>query len=290
MVLALALLGGGILWQNGLWDPFKLLGLERPTKEGLNKIFVKRKVLKKDIEKKEKAISLKPGAKGSPSSPLIARASTDIVSTGSSEDRERLSNKTGQNKAVAIPAKTKISPWKLRVGTATSPPSSPPVARERVSSEKPLSSEKILSYPYSLYLGSYGTLKRAKKAVSMYGKKGLSPAYWVRVELSKGVWYRIFTGYFEDREQAERFKQEHGLKEATVRKIKYANLIGSYTSSKKLENQILLLKKFGNSPYIIEDHDGKFRLFVGAFATKKGAETQYRDLKSRGIQNEVVRR
>jgi len=49
----------------------------------------------------------------------------------------------------------------------------------------------------------------------------------------------VFTRHFEDRKQTERFKQEHGLIEATVKKTKYANLIGIYTSSKKLENQIL---------------------------------------------------
>ena len=44
--------------------------------------------------------------------------------------------------------------------------------------ENPTTPEKVVPYPYSLQIGSYRTLKRADKAISIYRRKGLSP-YWV---------------------------------------------------------------------------------------------------------------
>jgi capsular exopolysaccharide synthesis family protein len=168
-------------------------------------------------------------------------------------------------------------------------PESPTVAREGVDIEEPSNPKKFPSFPYSIRLGSYPSLERAKKAADMYGKKGLF-AYWAKVELSKGVWYRVFTGHFKDLQQAERFRKEHGLTEAKVNKAPYANLIGIYSYGDEVDNQILLLKKLGHSPYVINGPDGESQLFVGAFLTKAGAERQGHELRSNGIQSQVVQR
>jgi cell division septation protein DedD len=153
----------------------------------------------------------------------------------------------------------------------------------------PPSPKKVVAYPYSLYLGSFRTLKLAKRAVSIYRGKGLSP-YWVKVSLRKGIWYRVYVGYFEDPEKAGRFKREHGVREAALRKTRYANLIGIYSSPVELEDKIVALKKLDFSPYVITNENGKSRLLVGAFITKEGVETENRELKSRGIQSQVVKR
>jgi cell division septation protein DedD len=156
-------------------------------------------------------------------------------------------------------------------------------------SAKQKSAEKIVSYPYSIRLGAFATPGRAKKAVSLYRNKGLSP-YWTEVELGNKTWYRVYAGHFEGPEQAEKFRKEHGLREALVKKTKYANLVDTYTSPDELEDKILSLKNLGLSPYVIKDHTGQSRLFVGTFVTKEGAEKQYHDLKVRGIQIQVVER
>ena len=52
----------------------------------------------------------------------------------------------------------------------------------------------------------------------------------------------------------------------------------------------LRLERFGYFPYVIKGEDGESRLYVGAFITRKGAEQQYHDLKSRGIQSQIVQR
>ena len=148
---------------------------------------------------------------------------------------------------------------------------------------------EFVSYPYSLLLYHFRSLERAKDVVSLYNKKGLS-AYWAKVELSNGVWHRVFVGHFQNREEADRFRREHGLKDATVKKTRYANLIGIYPSSHGLKDKIFALKILGYSTYVIKEGDGRSRLFVGTFITKEGAETQRQDLESKGVQNHVIHR
>jgi len=226
MLIAIALLAVGMLWQYGIMEPLKLLDQERPVKKDEIRTFVKKRIPTTAIPRKPEAISKEP------------KSAVFIKKTGSD-------------------------------GEAS------------ISKSRPV--------PYSLYLGSFRTRKRAEKAISLYSEKGLSP-YWAEVELSKGIWYRVFTGHFEDSEQAENFRQEHGLTEAIAKKVQYANLIGIYTPSDELEEKTLLLKDLGYSPYLIEDHVGKSRLFVGAFSTKQPAEKLQYVLKSNGIRSQVVKR
>jgi cell division septation protein DedD len=133
-------------------------------------------------------------------------------------------------------------------------------------------------------------LKRAKKAIAVYSKKGLHP-YWTKVYLKeKGCWYRIFAGYFADRQQAENLREQSGLAEATIEKTKYANLIGVYESSDEFRDVVQSLKNLGYFPYIVNNPSGKSQVLVGAFFTRAGAHRQYRQLESNGVRNQVVRR
>jgi hypothetical protein len=57
-------------------------------------------------------------------------------------------------------------------------------------------------YPYSIKLHYFRSREGAEKSIAEYRQKGLSP-YWVKVNLEDhGIWYRVFTGYFEDIGQA----------------------------------------------------------------------------------------
>jgi len=284
--IALIFLAFGILWQNGIIDPFELISLEKADKRDEIQGPVRKKIPKRAIQEKAKTIATRPRSPvntPTPPSPPIKRAAV--------EDKKGISRPIIQKrvKRSSPKPKTEVSHGKTRLEAKTPVPPSPPVAKGGGDIEKSATHKSPLSYPYSLYLGSFRTLKRAKRAISIYRKKDLSP-YWVKVELRKGVWYRVYAGYFEDYKGAEGLKKKYGLTEATIKKIRYANLVGTYTSSDELERQILSLKKLGNSPYFIKDHNGKTRLFVGAFLTRAGAERQYHELKSSGIENKVVKR
>ncbi len=75
-----------------------------------------------------------------------------------------------------------------------------------------------------------------------------------------------------------------------VKETPYSTLIGTYGDRDELETKILLLSDLGHLPYAIEDQDEKYRLFVGAFVTRQGAEEQRRTLESNGIRSQVIKR
>jgi hypothetical protein len=136
--------------------------------------------------------------------------------------------------------------------------------------------ERDLSYPYSIYLGSYKSLERAERAISEYREKGLSP-YWVKIDLGeKGVWYRVFSGYFQRREQANEF-------------IKQKQIAGS-ESRHTIEEEKGRLSKLGYCPYVIPRGNGEALLCVGAFYQKARAQRQHAELASKGIHSEIVER
>jgi cell division septation protein DedD len=156
--------------------------------------------------------------------------------------------------------------------------------------EEPLPELKALSYPYSIYLGSYRTLVHAKKAISKYQERGLSP-YWVKLDLgSKGVWFRVFAGYFRERDQANEFIEEEKIEEAESRHTKYTNLVGVFESQKELDEEKIRLSTFEVCPYAIPGPNGQFRLYVGAFYQKARARRQHAELASKGIHSQIVER
>ena len=154
----------------------------------------------------------------------------------------------------------------------------------------PESREGYPKYPYSIQLGSFRTLDRAKKAVESYRKKGLH-AYWSEADREGNErWFRVYSGSFESREKARRYRKEQGLEISLVKKTPYSAYVGTYTDRQVLEDQTQLLESLDYVPYAIEEQDGRYRLFVGAFLSKKVAEEKQLDLESRGIQSQVVKR
>jgi hypothetical protein len=145
-------------------------------------------------------------------------------------------------------------------------------------------------YPYSIYLGSYKNLDRVRKAIAIYQGKGLSP-YFAGVDLGeKGVWFRVFVGYFKKKEDAEVFITSMKIPEAETRYTKYAHLIGAYQTQRELETERHALLALGYCPYVIRGADGESLLYTGAFYQKTEAEKEHRDLASKGIQTELVER
>jgi capsular exopolysaccharide synthesis family protein len=349
LFVALVLLAAGLLWQNGVVDPFAWIQPRlRAVKQDMNGS-VKQKSLHATSSKKSGRITKNP--KGTTSekkrvttrqtiptkkppvvkrvpkpskkaAPKIEKAAKGEVSQKKVINAKRPEAKESKKRVVIrrkiAPPKSSSVEKKVIKPSAdpfadpfkdTSPkakgidkvpaPKEPLIISKTETSgmngKKPApnrlaSVRKVPAYPYSLYIGSFRTIKRANRAVSIYTKKGLRSAYKVKVFLSKGVWYRVYMGYFESREAADKFRRENELKETTVKKTQYANLIGTYSSTTTLENKIQSLKKLGFSPYVITDHGGEYRLFVGAFNPEARARTQYDELQSKGISSKIVKR
>ena len=206
------------------------------------------------------------------------------------------------NKEPYRPAPSQPSPVVAKKPTPVVRPKPLPVVKQPVRSaaqtgnkpalgkEELFPEENALPYPYSVYLGAYKNTERAERAISIYRNKGLS-AYWVKVDLGdKGIWYRVFTGYFRDQNEAEAFIRRKRIADGEVKRTKYAALIGIYATERDAQKEFLALSKLGYSPYVIEMGSGESQLYVGAFYTKIGAEQQHSDLASKGVQSRVVER
>jgi hypothetical protein len=145
-------------------------------------------------------------------------------------------------------------------------------------------------YPYSVNLGSFHTPERMQRAVTTYGSLGLS-LYWIRVDLGeKGIWFRLFTGFFRTRAEADAFIRENRIPDAFSRHTKYAVLIGTYKSEKELKTKRVELRAKGCSSYEVKDMDGAYWLFTGAFYQMARAQKHKADLASKGIKGAVVER
>jgi hypothetical protein len=156
--------------------------------------------------------------------------------------------------------------------------------------EKPFPKDSDPSYPYSVYLGSFKTRDRAERAISKYRKKGLSP-YWVKIDLGdKGIWYRVFSEYFEKREHANKFMEKEQIVGSQSRHTRYANLIGIFASQEELDEEKIRLSELGYCPYVIASPSGESLLYVGAFYQKARAKRQHAELASKGIESHVVER
>ena len=119
---------------------------------------------------------------------------------------------------------------------------------------------------------------------------GLTP-YWAKIDLGeKGVWYRLFAGFFQTKEETDEFIKIRDIQGAEIKLTKYANLIGVYESSDEFRKVVQSLKNLGYFPYIVKNPSGKSQLLVGAFFTRAGAQRQYRELESNGVRNQVVKR
>jgi hypothetical protein len=147
-----------------------------------------------------------------------------------------------------------------------------------------------LKYPYSVYLGSFRAADAVKKAMSEYYEKGLSP-YWAKVDLGdKGVWFRFFTGYFQTKEDAEKFIRDCNIQGASLGITKYANLIGIYSSDIEVGEARKMIESAGFYPYVIKGPSGKSYLYSGAFDRKEYAEKERIILASRGITSKTTER
>jgi capsular exopolysaccharide synthesis family protein len=347
LFVATAILAVGVLWHNGLIDPFKTFEKQAPVKKEEMKTDAKEDLHSKTANKGEAKTPLVkpkrpvsadepevkhetriPQAQAKPKSSIpaeppavkkeiskeifkttpqgLAKKPTDKASEAkpgpdieaplppsqpvpetpigpeTPNGEKEISEQTPQGKPDVISKEPKI--------VASQERSAPPTEAKPVSEVKaPPSFDNVVSYPYSIRLGAFRTLKRAQKAVFHYDKKGLSP-YWVKVELDNETWYRVYMGHFKSREQAEEFRRDHGLMDAVVKKTGYATLIHTNMSSEKLKDQLQSLKQLGYSPYVIEYDDGQSRVFAGTFVTKEGAERQQQDLESKGVQNQVIER
>lgn len=282
-LVLLTVLVGGALHFSGAFDLGTLLGL-RPSKRVVTvKIPLKTEEGVRPGKAEKGPVSVaRPAPKGGEKKEIPAPPPPSEVKPSVSVD------KGDTIRAVPIESETK---------PVTEEPVSPqdPLGvnagkgEQRPAEKAPDFSLSSVSYPYSIYLGSYRALERVGKAVSTYREVGLSP-YWLRMDLGeKGIWFRLFAGHFKTRAEADALITSKKIPGAESRHTRYALLVGAFASAEERNTRTARLVELGYSPYAIAE-EGVFRLYVGAFFQKTRAEKQQEDLASRGVETRLVQR
>ena len=89
-------------------------------------------------------------------------------------------------------------------------------------------------------MGSFRKLVQAKNAVTVYRGKGLS-AFWSEVNLDGDEkWFRVYTGLFETRDQAKKFRKEQNLLKSLVKRTPNNAFVETHTDKQVPENKTLL--------------------------------------------------
>lgn len=101
------------------------------------------------------------------------------------------------------------------------------------------------SRAYSIWLSSCQQQESVQKVLSEYKKINLEP-YAVKVDLGEnGIWWRIYAGHYETREDAIREKSKYGLTDKIVLKEPYANYADTYDNKNEAVNKKPLIVQKG---------------------------------------------
>ncbi len=146
------------------------------------------------------------------------------------------------------------------------------------------------SYPYSILLASFRSKFDVDRSLAIFKDRGV-PSSWNRVDLGDhGIWFRVFTGYFESVGRAEAEIKMKRLEGAVVKQTKFTVLVGTYSDEDELYAKKDALNDSGYSSYSIQREEGKYNLYVGSFYTKRGSEIQCAELAASGINCQAVER
>lgn len=147
-----------------------------------------------------------------------------------------------------------------------------------------------ISSAFALQLGSFKTLKQVVRAVSYYKERNVD-AHWHQLDIgSKGKWYRVFTGPFVTKEEAEKFKADCGLIKSIVLFTPWAVLVGKTSSSEDVDHIISLLRDNHYDSYLEKCEDGSHKVLTGAFIKQQRAEKLAQEISDLGISAKVVSR
>lgn len=146
------------------------------------------------------------------------------------------------------------------------------------------------NHPFSILLETLSKHSNAQQAISFYKKKGLT-CYWVKVSLDdEGDKYRLFTGAFATEAEAKSALVKHHLTGKSVKKTPYAARIGIFSNKEELAATYKKTAATGVVPYVLGTVEESFFLYVGAFYTAEGANSQCRELVDQGLPCQAVSR
>ncbi|MBU1181923.1 MAG: hypothetical protein KKE00_08190 [Proteobacteria bacterium] len=146
------------------------------------------------------------------------------------------------------------------------------------------------SSSYTVLIASHRLADNVLREASRYRANGVD-SHWVKVDLGEeGIWYRHFAGRFTGRAETLRFIQESGLAGARILAAPWAISVGEGMSREVIGGIADMLRSNQYDGYVQEMKNGGYRLLVGAFVTKEGAENAAREITLPGIVPKIVMR
>lgn len=142
---------------------------------------------------------------------------------------------------------------------------------------------------FVLQLGSSQSLRRTLKAVREYQQAGI-PAHWNHVDMGqRGRWYRIFTGRFDSREAAERFKRTHALNDAMALKAPLTVMLREADRPEDLAPAAAILRQNRYDGFVTPAGANRYRLASGAYVSPRRAALAAAELTRLGFTPRVFR-
>jgi general secretion pathway protein A len=160
---------------------------------------------------------------------------------------------------------------------------------ESIPKETPYTENSVPS-PFALQLGSFKSLEGVVRSVSFYKERAVE-AHWHQLDLgTKGKWYRLFTGQFGTREEAQKFKADYGLLKSIVLFAPWSVLVSQTHSSEDLNHIRSVLRDNQYDSYDEKSGDGSHRVFTGIFVNRERAEKLAQEISDLGILARVISR
>ncbi len=144
--------------------------------------------------------------------------------------------------------------------------------------------------PYTVLIASHRSSDNVLDEASRYRTNGVD-SHWVKVDLGEdGIWYRHFAGRFNSRAEAQQFIVGSGLATARILAAPWAISVGEGPSPDEISGIAGMLRDNGYDCYVQKIKKGRYRLLIGAFVTREGAENAALEITLPGVVPEIVLR
>ena len=148
----------------------------------------------------------------------------------------------------------------------------------QLADERGCISVKRVTLPYTVQLGVFRSSDVFYNTMASFRERGLN-VFWVKCNSNEGkAVYRIVSGNFKTRQQAERYRKKLGIKDSFTTKMPYALLVAKSSSFKEISKIKARLMARGYGCYVVKAEDGRYELLIGMFKTKEEARGELKEL------------
>jgi general secretion pathway protein A len=190
---------------------------------------------------------------------------------------------TGTPKSPAVKLQDELVKKPVR-SPAPEPQNSVPAVQDAGAKPEPFPNS------YTVLIASHRFADKVIHEASRYRINGVD-SHWVKLDLGEeGIWYRHFAGRFKSKTEARQFIMNNGLTGARILAAPWAISVSEGVSPEEIGGIAETIRNNGYDCYADKINTGGYRLMVGAFVTREGAEKAAREIALTGVVPQVVLR